>query len=139
MRELQFDTHTLKYFAGVKEMPAGRFKEFQKYLFEDWGVGTTMPEVDLRLANAFQLVANNTKDKALQELHNLRLTINYIINKLSIKSYALAVLIFEVDGDKKYDYTEDGLKKTVELIEKTVPQQTIEQIVEDIKKNLKLN
>lgn len=139
MRELTIDNTVIKYFATVKEMPAGRFKEFQKYLFEDWGVGTTMKDVDLRLSNAFQLITNDSKDKALQEMLNLRLTFNYIINKLSIKSYALAVLFAEVGGVKKYDYSEDGLKVLVQWFEKELPQATIEQIVEDVKKNLKLN
>ncbi len=129
----------LTYFAGAKEMPAGRFKEFQKYLFEDWGVGTTMEAVDLRLANAFQLVANDAKDKAIQELHNMRMTINYILNKLSIKSYALGVLIFEFNGEKRYDYSEDALANLVEKLEKEMSQDQIEFVINDVKKNLKLN
>jgi hypothetical protein len=139
MTELQVKQGKIIYFASAKDMPAGRFTQFQKYLFEDWGVGTTMADVDMRLSNAFQLVASDAKDKALQELKNLRMTYNYIIQKMSIKSYAFAVLVKELDGVPVDDYSESGLSKIVNVIEKEVPQSVIESIVEDVKKKLRHN
>lgn len=139
MRVLLIDDKIeLKYFTSPKEMPAGRFKDFQKYLFEDWGVGTTMKDLDTRLVNAFNFVINDAKDKALQELHNLRLTANYIIQKLSIKSYALAILVCEFNGKKVEAYGESDLKLIVDEMEKHIPQELVEQVVDDVKKNLKL-
>lgn len=139
MRKLELESElTISYYSSVKEMPAGRFKDFQKYLFEAWGVGNTMADVDQRLANSFQLVATGAKEKATQELMNLRVSINYIINRISIDSFAFAVLISEFNGEKIVDYTESALAELIKKFENFLSQQEMETIVDDVKKNLKL-
>lgn len=128
----------IHYYANPKELPAGRFKDFQKYMFEDWGVGTDMKAIDARLSTAFNMIQQDMKDKALQELYNLRMAANYILNKLSIKSYAFAVLIGKINDDVCTDYSEDGLKAIIEKIEGNLTQQQIETVAEAVKKNLNL-
>lgn len=125
------------YYANPKELPAGRFKDFQKYMFEDWGVGSDMNAVDSRLATAFTLIGSDMKDKALQELYNLRLTFNFIIEKLSVKSYAFAVLIGSIDGESQTDYSENSLTRIVNRIGDQITQQEMETVIEAVKKNLK--
>jgi hypothetical protein len=135
MTTLEHSGVRVVYYSTSKEMPAARWKDFQKYLYEDYGVGSNMQALDMRLANTFQFIANDMKEKALQELYNLRMTANYVINKLSIKSFALAIIIHELDGQVLYDTSEAGLHKVVEKLEK-LQQQVIEHIVEDVKKKL---
>lgn len=140
MRTLEFaEKETLKYFTSPKEMPSGRFQQFQKYLFEMWGVGSTMADVDQRLANAFQLLDAGDKVKGRQELMNLRMTANYIINKLSIDQYAFSILIAEFNGRALTDYSESALSELVKEFKDKIPHITIQEIVDDVKKNLKLD
>lgn len=140
MTEVKTDSgDAIRYYSSAKEMPSGRFTQFQKYLFESWGVGSTMQDVDLRMANAFQLVAADSKDKALQELYNLRLTINYVIEKLSINSYAFAILISEYNGEMQTDFSESALSNLIDRFKNDLSQERIEAIVEDVKKKLRHN
>lgn len=136
MTTLEHNGARVVYYSTAKEMPAARWKDFQKYLYEEYGVGSNMQALDMRLANTFQFIANDMKDKALQEVYNLRMTANYIINKLSIKSFALAIIVHELNGQVLYDTSEAGLQKVVMELEK-LPQQVIENIVEDVKKKLR--
>jgi hypothetical protein len=64
------------------------------------------------------------------------MTANYIINKLSIKSFAFAIIVHELNGNVLYDTSEAGLQKVVTELEK-LPQQVIENMVEDVKKKLR--
>ncbi len=138
MRKIEVGGLTLSYYSSDKEIPAGRFKDFQKYLFEAWGVGSSIQDVDQRLANAYQMIANGAKDKALQELQNFRLTLNYILNKVSVKQYAFAILVTEINGRKCPDFSESALGEVITEIETNLTQGEIEQVVDEVKKNLKL-
>lgn len=133
------DGTVILYYANPKELPAGRFKDFQKYVFEDWGIGTDMKAIDQRLATTYNMIMQDMKDKALQELRNFRMTANYILNKLSIKSYALAVLITQIGEEKFTDYSESGLNLIIEKLDDNLTQMQMEEVVETVKKNLNLD
>jgi hypothetical protein len=98
-----------------------------------------MEKVDQKLSNAFQFVHQGSRDKALQELHNLRVNIHYIIENMSITSYAFAVTIHEIDGKVITDFSESGLKPIVAQIEKEISQGQIEQLVGALKKKLRIS
>lgn len=136
MRELKIGGTTVKYYNGsAKEMPSGRFKDFQRYLFEDWGIGTTAKDADNKLAHMLAYIGGGDPDKARQELINLRMTGHYIMQRISIKSYAFAILIADINGIAQTDYSEAGLANTVKLIEDNLSQQQLEQLLADVKKN----
>jgi hypothetical protein len=123
-----------------KEFPAGRFNAFQKFKFEEWGIGSQMSDVDQRLANLVTLVtAWSSKEKALQELQNLRMSMNYCLNTISFPSYAMACFVKSIDSKEFVDYSETGLKEVVTILEKNLSQGEIEDLVEAIKKKLSPN
>lgn len=127
------------YWANAKEMPAGRHHVFQKYLFEEWGIGSKMEAVSLRLSTLGQFIAHKDNEKAAQEYQNLRMACNYILSKININSYALACIIYSYDGQQYKDYSEAGLGKLIEAYKDDISQEIVDDIVDAVKKKLRIS
>lgn len=116
MTEARIGRHKAKMYDGISELPVSRFHVYNKFLLVDAGIGSDVSDLDAHLEKAIMyLRESNTKD-AVQELENLRQNVFFITQNISPKHLSFAALLIEVDGVKCDDISEDGLKRTLQLI-----------------------
>lgn len=128
---------TIHRYQNAKDMPAGRYHAFQKYIIEEWATGGDIHAVDSKIGILGQLIKNKETDKALRELNNLRMGFNYSLHEVNIGSYAFACSIAQIGEQKREDYSEAALKEVVEIVGKHISQKDIDEAVGALKKKLR--
>ena len=118
----------VKIFSSAKEMPIGRYADFQKYLSAN-----SDPVQGLQRVKAF--IQEGRNEDAITEIDNAIQASNEAKNSVGILSYPFAVLVAEISGKVVNDTTIDGLNRTVELLtEIGISQEDCDNAVEEVKK-----
>lgn len=102
---------TVKLWQSPKELPIDRFADFQKYLGQAAGIGSTLGSVYGHIHTTGQLIAGDKKEQAIQELQNMAYNISIMVNRLNIHHIAFACLVNEFDNRKIIDYSEEAMNK----------------------------
>lgn len=120
---------------SIKELTADRYKDFQKYLIQSAGFGSTMEDVDRHFRNLDVFMANGKMDSANQERENMRMNMFLMLNRINIDHAAFACLIDSIDGDPVRDYSENNMLDVVNKLGAAGLKQTdVEDIISDVKK-----
>lgn len=120
---------------SIKELTADRYKDFQKYLIQSAGYGSTMEDVDRHFRNLDVFLNTGKIEEAIQERENMRMNMFLMLNKINIDHAAFACLIDSVNGIKVTDYSENNLLSIVQMLgEHGLLQTQVEEIISDVKK-----
>ncbi|MEI8142829.1 MAG: hypothetical protein WCG90_08185 [Chitinophagia bacterium] len=131
------NNNTIELFGSIKELPITRYRLLQSLLIQDSGIGADMAAVDERLQRLILFVTNEKNQEAKEEAMNMRYTFFSMLNKISYKSKAFACFVWKINGLEQKDISDEGLKNTVDVIEKLgVSMQQLEDWFEDVKKKL---
>ena len=118
------------------QMPAELYKEFQKYLLQDSGIGSTMDDVQLRYATLFKQIAAGNMKEIMLEAENLFYTHYSIIEKIDFRHLAFGCLIQSIDGCTITDYSAQGITAALAgLSKRGLTQEELTNQVLDSKKN----
>ncbi len=120
-----------------KQLPINRYTDFQKYVLQDVGIGSTIESVDshYRMLDTF-LTADQTED-ARRERYNLHSNLYLLINRINIEHISFACLIHSVNGQVLEDFSETNLIRICEQLGKMgLTQQMVSDILNGVKKNL---
>jgi hypothetical protein len=129
------DTKILLY-DDAMDMPAALYKEFQKYLLQDAGIGSTMDDIITRYDAMFKHLAANKYTEAKTEAENLYYTSFAILEKLSYKHLSFGCLIHSVNDQVITDHSSNNLSDLIDgLSKKGLTQKMVEDAVLDSKKN----
>lgn len=126
--------HTLKIYDSIDDLPISNFQKYNRLLLIDSGVGSNLEDIDLHISKILKYI-NTDKILAVQELQNMRQALYFVNQNVSPKYLAFAALIYEVDGEKVNDLTDDGLKALLDKINKT-PVSWIDSLFAILKKKL---
>lgn len=118
MKTITLNKHELKLYDSIDEMPIVNFQKYNKYIIVDSGLGSDVDSVDEHLVNLAKLIKTN-KDKAQQEIQNLRQTMHLIVSGISPNYLAFAALIHSIDGEKVEDLSDENLKAILDKLKKT--------------------
>lgn len=130
------DNGKLLIYDDAIHMPAVRYKEFQKYLLQDSGIGSTMDDVSLRFSTFLKHLAAGKINEARTDAENLFYTHWAIIEKVSFKHLAFGCLIHSVDGQVMTSYDAEDLTVALKtLSERGLTQELVDSSVADSKKN----
>lgn len=116
MKTLKVNGKTVKVYDGIDEMPVVNFQKYNRCLLIDSGIGSDVDSVDSHIVKLARLVHAGDKEKALQELQNLRQNLYMINNCISPKHMAFAAVVHSVDGTEVTDLSDDGLKLLMESL-----------------------
>ena len=132
MRTINFDGgRQIKLYSSAKEMPIGRYSDFQKYLISDTSFDFLVSS--LKKSKAF-LEESKFEDCSI-EINNSLLAVLSLRGGVGTLSYAFAVMVAEIDYKTANDTTIDGLNAVIEQLKTMqITQQDIEDSVEDLKK-----
>jgi hypothetical protein len=124
----------VKIYSSAKEMPIGRYADFQKYLVQNIDV-RDLTSI-LSKATAFSQEGMNKECEI--EIENANKAILSLQTGIPITSYCFAVLVAEIGLKQPLicnDTTIDGLNQTISELNKLgITQQEIEDAIEDVKK-----
>ncbi len=123
----------IKVYSSSKEMPSIRYAYFQKYLISDIGLEFLFETT--KKAKAF--VQEFKNEEAEIEITNIEQCANQLILGIGVLSRPFAIMVYEIDGEKQNDFTEDGLNLIIQKLEEfEVGQYEIESAVEELKKKI---
>lgn len=134
MKTITLNKHELKLYDSIDEMPIINFQKYNKYIIVDSGLGSDIDSVDEHLVNLAKLIKTN-KDKAQQELQNLRQTMHLIVSGISPNYLAFAALIHSIDGKEVKDLSDENLRAIIAKLQKAKHSTLINALLQ-VKKKL---
>lgn len=95
-------------------MPINRYTDYQKYLIQAAGIGSTVGEVERHFNKLYSFLSSNQVEHAARESQNLLYNIHLNLNKIDIDSFAFLCLVDSVQEkgkelEKIRDFSEAGL------------------------------
>ena len=123
----------VRLYDSIDELPITRFHKYNKCLLIDPGIGSDLSDIDAHIERLYRYISHDSK-LAVQELQNLRQSLYMVSQEISAKFLSFAVLVESIDGVKRDDLSDEGMKNTLELL-KEMPNGMISEIVEALKKN----
>lgn len=134
MREIVFNKRKIKLYDNIDELPIVRFHKYNKYYLIDSCLGSDVSDIDYHLKRAIGYI-NSNKELAITELENIRRGLHLINETISAKHMAYAVLVTEIDGERRDDLSDEGIKKTIEILN-DIPKGWLDRLMESVKKKI---
>lgn len=137
MKTINFSGGTIRYYENEKELPIHRYVDFQKYLAQDMGFGSTMSDVDKHFRMMDRNMVAGKYNEAKQIRDNLHMNLYMMFEKINILSLSLGCLIHSINNEVIYDTTEANLLRMSERLGKMgMTQKEVEKITTEVKKKL---
>lgn len=116
MKEIKLGKHKVVLYNSIEELPMQRFHKYNKMMLIDAGLGSDLNAVDGHIERAVRFIKGDHRQEAATEMENIRQTIYLIIQGMSPKHMAFAVLVAEIDGKPCDDISDEGLQRIVDLL-----------------------
>lgn len=126
--------HVLKIYDSIEDMPIINFQKYNRYLLIDSCIGSDFEDIDNHITKIAKFIQTD-KAAAMQELQNMRQALYFINEEVNPRHLAFAALIYEIDGEKVHDLSDDNLKAILEKLNK-VQKTWVDKILEVIKKKV---
>lgn len=131
------DNCKVGYYASIKEMPIEVSRQFNAYILQDIGIGSTFEAVDNHLQRITMFLEQDRKADAIEEIKNLRYGYFSMISKWDYKSLAFGCLVATVNGQPAADTSLEGIHQTIKFLsDKGLTVTILEDLLENVKKNL---
>ena len=129
--------HVVSVFDDIKsELNIERFNEFQNYLIQDVGIGSTIADVDKHFSRFDMFLKDQKLGDLAKERENLHYNLFAMLNKINHKSMCFGVLISAIDGEVQ-GYSEHEIKQNIKkLSDWGLTQGEVEKTLESVKKKL---
>lgn len=132
--------NSFKIHESQKQLPINRYTDFQKYVLQDSGIGSTIADIDTHYKKLDTFLGAGALEDAMRERHNLHIGLYLMINKINIEHISFACLIHSINGRRLKDFSEKHLEQVCrELGEMGLTQEHVADILENVKKNSILN
>lgn len=137
MRTVKLESgNSFEIHESQKQLPINRYTDFQKYLLQEAGVGSTIEDLDRHFKLLDTFLGAGALEDAMRERHNLHIGLYLQINKINIEHISFACLIHSINGILLKDFSETHLIQVCrELGEMGLTQEHVSDILEAVKKN----
>lgn len=116
MKQVKIGKHNVTLYNSIDELPIVRFHRYNKMLLIDAGLGSDLNAVDAHIERAVRFINNDSRKDAATEMENIRQTMFVIMQEMNPKHLAFACLVSEIDGEPCDDISDDGLRKTLQVL-----------------------
>ena len=116
MKEVKLGKHKVMLYNSIDELPIVRFHRYNKMLLVDAGLGSDLSAIDGHIERAVRFIQNDRHKEAATEMENIRQTIYTVLQGMNPKHLSFAALVKEIDGKACDDISDDGLKRTLEIL-----------------------
>lgn len=135
MQTVKIGKHTVELYDNIEELPIVRFHKYQKLLLVEAGIGGDIAAFDQRIEKARRYLFEGKTEAAAQELENMRQGVYLIQTGISPKNRAFAALVATIDGAAREDLSDDGISRTLELLQDS-PQKELNDRLDAVKKKI---
>lgn len=135
MKVIDTGKHVIKLYDSVDELPIGAYQRYNKFLLIDAGIGSSVDDFDAHIVKLAKLIGNNEREKAIQELQNMRQNLFMINSKVSPKYLAFAALVYSIDGKKVEAVSDDDYSELLAKIQE-MPHNLLTKTLDWLKKKL---
>lgn len=126
------------FFESTKEITSERMNELQKYALVDVGVGSSFQAIHNHFAMLDKFHKANDISGAMKETHNLYMNLNFMIEKIDIKSLSFACMCHTINGQIVTDFSQENLSRISEDISRYgFTNDQVHTTLEYLKKKLK--
>lgn len=123
-----------------KQLPINRYTDFQKYVLQDAGIGSTLADIDRHFQMLHSFLGAGKVEEAARESHNMHINLYLAINKISTKNISFACLIESINDKPITDFSESNLIQVCNALgEMGLTDEMLSDLLGDLKKNLILN
>jgi hypothetical protein len=106
MTTIKLNGNYLEMYDSIDTMPITRFKEYNRYVAMDSGLGSDMNSFDGHISSAMKFYRMGEIEKADRVMENMRQNIYFVINKVSPKMNSFVCVIKSINGEPLEDITE---------------------------------
>lgn len=135
MKELTLNSHKVRIYDSIDELPMVRFHKYNHTLLVDAGIGSEIGDFDAHIERVVRYIRKGDNENAAKELDNLRQNVFMIMQGQSVKDLSFAVLVAEIDGEPQNDISQEGLQKVVELLGGATKKE-LTDIMQSVKKKI---
>lgn len=135
MKTIDTGKHVIKLYDSVDELPIGAYQRYNKFLLIDAGIGSSIDDFDAHIVKLAKLIGNNEREKAAQELQNMRQNLYMINANISPKYMAFAALVYSIDGQKIEAVSDDDYGELLAKI-REMPHSLLTKTLDWLKKKL---
>lgn len=138
MKTIDTGKHVIKLYDSVDELPIGAYQRYNKFLLIDAGIGSSIDDLDAHIVKLAKFIGNNEREKAAQELQNMRQNLFMINANISPKYLAFAALVYSIDGKKIEAVSDDDYSELLAKIQE-MPHSLLTKTLDWLKKKLQTN
>ena len=107
--------HRIELYDNIDEIPIINFSQLEKNLIIESGVGASIQDFDQRLNHLTQFISTNHKDKALNEINNMRNLFWNVTNEIRPDMDAFSCLVESIDGEV-VNTSDSGIERTTKKL-----------------------
>lgn len=134
MKKVEIAGRVIMLYESIDEMPIMNFQKYNKCLLIDAGIGSDIDDIDQHIIKIAKYIKSD-KEKAIQELQNMRQNLFMISSSISPKYLAFASLIHSIDGEVVKDLSDSNLQAILENL-KTVKHTWLIELLAKLKKKI---
>lgn len=108
-------TYCVELYENIDEMPIENFAQMEKNLIIEGGVGSSIGDFDIRLQTMAQFISSGHKEKAMNEMNNMRNLFWNITQDIRPDMDAYSCFVATING-KETKCTESGIKRTTDVL-----------------------
>jgi len=138
MKTIDTGKHVIKLYDSVDELPISAYQRYNKFLLIDSGIGSSIDDFDAHIVKLAKLIGNNEREKAVQELQNMRQNLYMVNSNISPKYLAFAALVYSIDGKKFEAVSDDDYQELLTKIQE-MPHGLLSKTLDWLKKKLQTN
>lgn len=130
---MNIGSQEVTFYSNISEMPYEQWQEFNNKMLLVSNVGSDIFAFISHTNKIANMIKADEKDKALQSLRNMELSVNNIYENFSSSLPAFKLIIKHIDGKNPTEKTMDKLLKSHEITYNLITNEILE-----VKKKLKV-
>lgn len=136
-QKVRLQRGTIELYTSIHELPCSLFSEFQCYLIQDLGIGSTLEDLNTRFQTLDSLLSAGKIQEAISERYNQHIGLFLALEKFTPSHLSFGCLVYSVNGEEVKDHSEDGLKRLVKRLSGMgLTNELVKDYLNDVKKNL---
>ena len=125
----------VKIYDSIEELPIVNFQKYNKFMLIDSIIGSDVSDVDTLVLKAMKYIKEGDLETAMVQLDNIRQSMHLINQEISPKYLAFTALIYEIDGRKITDLSDNNLKQIQQSLAKE-KKNVIDRLLSKFKKKI---
>lgn len=108
MKKIKVGRLRLSMYDSLDELPIINFREYNRFVLIDAGIGSTVQSFDNHLATVAKLIQANRSKEAVKELLNTRQNVALVVSGTNLKMLSFVPWIHSINGERVIDLSQEN-------------------------------